>query len=85
MNVHLKSVGRGWQRIQLQAVRLQPAPEACYSLSVTDSKANLMKTSLSSGTVDLYDIICKEIRWSITAMHPSRMAGAVLDSDIGCH
>ncbi|KAH1914114.1 hypothetical protein KXW44_005069 [Aspergillus fumigatus] len=69
-------------RIQPQAVRLQPAPEDGYTWSVTDSKAHLMKTSLSSGTVGLYDAICKEIGRSIEAVRPSREADEVLDSDL---
>lgn len=44
-----------------------------------------MKTSLSSGTVGLYDAICKEIGRSIEAVRPSREADEVLDSDVGCH
>ncbi|KAF4157912.1 hypothetical protein CNMCM6936_005381 [Aspergillus lentulus] len=81
INVQLKAVGRGRQRIQPQAVRLQQAPEDGYTWSVTDSKAHLMKTSLSSGTVGLYDAICKEIGWLIKAVRPSRAPGAILDSD----
>jgi hypothetical protein len=70
--------------IQPQAVRLQPAPEDGYSWCVTDSKAHLMKTSLSNGTVGLYDAICQEIGRSIEAVRPSRVPGAILDSDVGC-
>jgi hypothetical protein len=44
----------------------------------------LMKTSLSNGTVGLYDAICKEIGRSIEAVRPSRVADGVLDSDVRC-
>ncbi|EDP53656.1 hypothetical protein AFUB_048420 [Aspergillus fumigatus A1163] len=73
------NAGKPWQTIS--AVRLQPAPEDGYTWSVTDSKAHLMKTSLSSGTVGLYDAICREIGRSIEAVRPSREADGVLDSD----
>lgn len=44
-----------------------------------------MKISLSSGTVGLYNVICREIGWSIKAVRPSQEADGVLDSDVGCH
>ncbi|KAH8430081.1 uncharacterized protein LDX57_007751 [Aspergillus melleus] len=63
-------------RIDPNEVRLQPAPQDGYVWSVTDSKAHLLETPLSNGTVGLYEEICRELGHSLEAVRP-----AVLQAD----
>ncbi|KAH8430117.1 uncharacterized protein LDX57_007795 [Aspergillus melleus] len=63
-------------RIDPNEVRLQPAPQDGYVWSVTDSKAHLLETPLSNGTVGLYEEICRALGHSLEAVRP-----AVLQAD----
>ncbi|KAI9041324.1 uncharacterized protein KD926_006900 [Aspergillus affinis] len=58
-------------RINPNEVHLQPAPQDGYAWSVTDSKAHLLKTPLSNGTVGLYEEICREFGNSLEAVRPA--------------
>ncbi|KAJ5626382.1 hypothetical protein N7510_002691 [Penicillium lagena] len=54
-------------------VRLQPQPEDGYSWSVTKSNATLLKSSLSTGTISLYQSICNELGRSLEAVPPQML------------
>jgi len=54
-------------------VRLQPQPEDGYSWSVTKSNAALLKSSLSTGTISLYQSICNELGRSLEAVPPQML------------
>ncbi|KAH8430174.1 uncharacterized protein LDX57_007844 [Aspergillus melleus] len=62
-------------RINPNEVRLQPAPQDGYIWSVTDSKAHLLETPLSNGTVGLYEEICRELGRSLEAVRPAVLQG----------
>lgn len=70
-------------RIHPQAIRLKPGPEDGYALLVTDGKAHMMTTSLGSGSVGLYDAICREIGRSIEAVRPAAAADMATGSEVG--
>lgn len=51
-------------------VRLQPSTQDGYAWSVTKSKESLLQTSLSNGTVGLYQAIREELGRSLEAVSP---------------
>ena len=53
-----------------ERVRLQPRPEDGYAWSVTKTNAALLKSNLSSGTINLYQKILKELGPSLEAVNP---------------
>ncbi|KAJ5155671.1 hypothetical protein N7492_008491 [Penicillium capsulatum] len=54
-------------------VRLQPSVEDGYAWSVSTSKEHLLKTSLSNGTVGVYQAILQELGRSIEAVKPQTL------------
>ncbi|CAI7621222.1 unnamed protein product [Penicillium viridicatum] len=56
-----------------EKVRLQPRPEDGYAWSVTSANAGLLKSSLSSGNIHLYQSICNEIGHSFEAVSPQTL------------
>ena len=59
--------------IPADQVRWQPPPEDGYAWSVAPLKADLLKTSLSSGNLSFYQTICKEIGHSLEAVLPQTL------------
>ncbi|OGE46828.1 hypothetical protein PENARI_c103G07799, partial [Penicillium arizonense] len=53
-----------------ERVRLQPRPEDGYAWSVTNANAALLKSNLSSATINLYQKILKELGSSLEAVNP---------------
>ncbi|CAG8877534.1 unnamed protein product [Penicillium salamii] len=53
-----------------EKVRLQPRPEDGYAWSVAGTNANLLKSSLSSGSTRLYQLICSQLGRSLEAVNP---------------
>ncbi|CAG8120979.1 unnamed protein product, partial [Penicillium salamii] len=56
-----------------ERVRLQPRPEDGYAWSVTRANAGLLKSSLSSGSTSLYQLICRELGRSLEAVNPQSL------------
>ncbi|CAG8890539.1 unnamed protein product [Penicillium salamii] len=56
-----------------ERVRLQPRPEDGYAWSVARTNANLLKSSLSSGSTRLYQLICRELGRSLEAVNPQSL------------
>ena len=56
-----------------ERVRLQPRPEDGYAWSVTRTNAALLKSNLSSGTINLYQKILKELGPSLEAVNPQSL------------
>ncbi|KAJ5544012.1 hypothetical protein N7494_005291 [Penicillium frequentans] len=56
-----------------ERVRLQPRPEDGYAWSVTRTNAALLKSNLSSGTINLYRKILKELGPSLEAVNPQSL------------
>ncbi|KAJ5291401.1 hypothetical protein N7478_000652 [Penicillium angulare] len=55
-------------------VRLQPSAEDGYAWSVAKTSAHLLETSLSNGTVGLYNNILEELGRTIEAVDPKILA-----------
>ncbi|CAG8890709.1 unnamed protein product [Penicillium salamii] len=53
--------------------RLQPRPEDGYAWSVTRANAGLLKSSLSSDSTSLYQLICRELGRSLEAVNPQSL------------
>jgi hypothetical protein len=56
-----------------ERVRLQPRPEDGYAWSIARTNAGLLKSSLSSGSTSLYQLICKELGRSLEAVSPQSL------------
>ncbi|CAG8337805.1 unnamed protein product, partial [Penicillium salamii] len=56
-----------------ERVRLQPRPEDGYAWSVARTNAGLLKSSLSSGSTRLYQLICRELGRSLEAVNPQSL------------
>ncbi|CAG8245402.1 unnamed protein product [Penicillium salamii] len=56
-----------------ERVRLQPRPEDGYAWSVARTNAGLLKSSLSSGSTSLYQLICRELGRSLEAVNPQSL------------
>ncbi|OGE47339.1 hypothetical protein PENARI_c049G12079 [Penicillium arizonense] len=56
-----------------ERVRLQPRPGDGYAWSVTRANAALLKSNLSSGTINLYQKILKELGSSLEAVNPQSL------------
>ena len=56
-----------------ERVRLQPRPEDGYAWSATKTNSALLKSSLSSGTINLYQKILKELGPSLEAVNPQSL------------
>lgn len=54
-------------------VRLQPQPEDSYAWAIMEPKAALLKSSLRSGTLDLYQSICNELGHTLEAVPPQEL------------
>ncbi|KAJ5330516.1 hypothetical protein N7476_000299 [Penicillium atrosanguineum] len=57
-------------------VRLQPRPEDRYAWSVTESNDFLLQSSLSSGTISLYQSICQALGHSLEAVTPQTLVSS---------
>ncbi|KAJ6134793.1 hypothetical protein N7523_001115 [Penicillium sp. IBT 18751x] len=57
-------------------VRLQPRPEDRYAWSVTESNEFLLQSSLSSGTISLYQSICQALGHSLEAVTPQTLVSS---------
>ncbi|OQE67199.1 hypothetical protein PENNAL_c0175G07536 [Penicillium nalgiovense] len=56
-----------------ERVRLQPRPEDGYAWSVMGTNADLLKSSLSSGSTRLYQLICRKLGRSLEAVNPQSL------------
>ena len=56
-----------------EKVRLQPRPEDGYAWSVAGTNADLLKSSLSSGSTRLYQLICSKLGRSLEAVNPQSL------------
>ncbi|CAG7935238.1 unnamed protein product [Penicillium salamii] len=63
-----------------ERVRLQPRPEDGYAWSVARTNANLLKSSLSSGSTRLYQVICRELGHSLEAVNPQSLDTSQFDT-----
>ena len=59
-----------------ELVRLQPRPEDRYAWSVTKPNDFLLQSSLSSGTISLYQSICQALGHSLEAVTPQTLVSS---------